>query len=322
MGTIHHPNWGSASFAYPTSFISSEHGGAGTPNADYPDLAACEAVKTSTAAPAPAPNSATIVDVDTSMGEDYGDAGLAFLAFGPESGGYYDSTDETTFEWDQYFGTAALNQSGYCRVAVQVTKFGSDPEEGLFTGDAFIQLCASQDAGANFTWELYWVQGGAGQSLASASDVADDAWHRCKIVWKPGTVTGARSGNYYPRASDGYLHFYVDGTPVYSQTNIAFDIQDSVINAANKGYGWWLGYFSMLGPIGDAHLYQGGGTSLPEPTLVSSTPPECCDPSGATPSPTAGAITPMVNPTWYPECAGLGTVPEAPDLVEPESWIS
>lgn len=326
--TIYRPDWSSASFAYPTSYKSVNRGGADTQNPDFPEFQAGENVKTSVASPAPAPDSATIVDKNAS---DYSSCGIVLLEVGGEANGYYDSTVETTHEWDQYFSSTALNDSSVCPVALEVTRFSTipgplfDPEAGLFTGDAFISIYASQDAGANFTWEMYWIAGGAGQSQTSATDVADNAWHKLKLVWKPGTVSGAQVGNYFPRNADGYLYFYVDDVAVYSHAGIALDIQaNSLIGAANKGYGFWHGYAGLLGPIGDTHLYQAGGssTSLPETVLVSSVPTVCCEPTEVNKESSAGPIEPVVDPTWYPSCTGGGTVPTAADLIDPESWIS
>jgi len=330
MATIFRPDWGSGTISYPTSYKSVNRGGADAQNADFAELQAGEAIETSVASPAPAPDSTTVV---TSTAADFSASGLVLLEVGPEANGYYDSSVEITHEWDQYFSSTALNDSGYCPVALEVTRFSViagpafDPEAGLFTGDAFISLYASQDAGANFTWEMYWIEGGAGQSEMTDSDVADNAWHKLKLVWKPGTVNGAQVGSYFPRDSDGYLHFYIDGVLVYTHTGIALDIQaNALIGAADKGYGFWHGYAGLLGPIGDTHLYNGSSsptpTTLPPAVIVNSVPIECCGPNEVNHGNTPGDLAPVVEPTWYPSCDGLGTVEEAPDQVDPESWVS
>jgi hypothetical protein len=63
-------------------------------------------------------------------------------------------------------------------------------------------------------------------------------------------------------------------------------------------------------------------TPLPEPVVTSTTTMNCCEPATTTKGNTAGPIQPVVDNTWYPQCVGLGTVLEAADLIDPESWVS
>lgn len=63
-------------------------------------------------------------------------------------------------------------------------------------------------------------------------------------------------------------------------------------------------------------------TTLPDSQLVSSTPPICCDPEQVNKANTPGVLPPAISTDWEAHCVGGGTVPEAPDIVDPESWIS
>lgn len=310
-------------FSASSSFKTTSFGGSDTPFTGYPEVAAGEHI--------------TTVNGDGPLGERVVDAfggagwsasGFTALKFGPESSpaGFFDVTNGLVWEWDQYFSSAALTDCFLGQIGVLVTKMETDADGGLFTGDSVIWLGFEQTSGANFFYDLYFRDGGSAAHYSSAVDVADNAWHRIKIQLKPGTVSGPLSGNYYPRNADGYLIISVDGVAIYSFTNLALNIPvfSGVTTTPNLLYGFWHGFAGMLGKFTNDYLYQtesAVSTTTPEPVLVDSTPPECCD-SGGQASPTPGAVLPLWDPTWIKECAGGGTVPLAPDNIHPESWIS
>lgn len=308
-------------FAKPTSFQTTAHGGADAPITGYPEFAAGEAVKTVNAS---GPLGERVLDVDTGSGSDYSDAGLAMLGVGDLPSGEWDGTDGIIVEWDQYFSTTALTQSFLGQAMVLVARLSTlgaspDPEVGLFTGDSVVWIGFEQTSGANFFYDIYYVVNGSTVHNTSVTDVADNAWHRMKIRYKPGTVTGALVGSYFPRAADGYFEWLIDGVAAISATNIKFDIpvQSVYSSTPNLLYGAWHGFAGLLGPVTNFTIWR-ETDSAPDPSageLTASNPEPCCGGSSAT-----GPILPAIDSSWTPICDGGGTVATVADLTDAENW--
>jgi hypothetical protein len=124
---------------------------------------------------------------------------------------------------------------------------------------------------------------------------------------------------------DGYVRLKIRDLDTGVQ-QVAFDVQN-ISPLINNGGGYVLscfapGFFGMFGACERFVIGRAGSAALPDPVIETSTPAVCCDPAQVNHHTTPGAIEPTVDPTWSRSCDGLGTVPEAPDLVDPESWVS
>lgn len=350
MAQIYGPQYFLTAYEEPVDgfYKSSDHGGADPPVAAYPEFAMIDGLKVIAGG---GPSGENVMDLDTAFVYDtYPNTGAAMLGLGSEGddGDMWDNTEETTIEWEQFFSSVAVADVAYGQVMVTVAKTGSiappgtpDPEVGLFTGDSVIFLGFEPSGGGSFVYDLYYSAGPTGDTTINkrsdagggwtiTDDTGDDAWHNIKIVSKPGTVNGPQSGYYFPRDADGYLRIYKDDVLIFEATNITLGIAINFYNAygsqPNMVYGVWHGFAGLLGKFTGLQIYNGEAaptpTSLPDPVLVSSVPTVCCEPPQVNKANTPGPIEPMIDPTWYPLCEGLGTVPTAPDLIDPESWIT
>jgi hypothetical protein len=169
---------------------------------------------------------------------------------------------------------------------------------------------------------------------------------RFQLDYTPGTMSGSSVAN------DGSLIFSlidlatsvetvvynVTGRDLYlSQGGDSFGPPTGHVPADNHISGYALGLYGLTGDC-ERFLIQAfeevvtspspeppepEPTTLPDPVIVASEDSDCAtSTSDTTKENTPGPIEPVVDPVWYPMCIGQGTVATAPDLIDPESWVS
>lgn len=166
-------------------------------------------------------------------------------------------------------------------------------------------------SGTTLTLEVYSFNSG---TLSGTHSVTiDEGWHVFETRFKPGTVVGS----WADVESDGFVTVYMDGVAVIDLQAIDFYINEFE-GTDNRFSSYAIGHFGLYGPVYDVEL------GYPEVAPNDSTP--CCadrpDPAGpGNPGPTLGPDPYAPLPEWSRQCEGGGTVPQAADQTDSESWV-
>lgn len=288
-------------FSSPHYFRTAAAGGGDPGIAAFPEIVSGEAVKTVDGA---GPNGERVLDVDTSGGEEPIDAGIAVVLPTP-----IDIANGVVIEWDQklQYGDASANPYP---VLLTLTM----PDNPYSSYD--FSLAFSFDSNPTFNyWELGRELFSAGAFYTDSAPTTltqDGAWHKFKLVLRPGTS----SNNYATVNFDGYWRLYVDGVLTFSEENV------DLILLPNSGTpnvigGYWLGYFGLIGQVTNLTF-----STLTSPTVFfNQSLGECRDVNNPPASQTStGDLTPPVYTSWERQCGGDGVVPSASDVPDDEDW--
>jgi hypothetical protein len=334
MPTIYGPQAWPDTFSYPSYYQSSAHGGSDTPNADYPELGAAENVEVVVGA---GPNGENIVDAVNTA--DYTVAAVALSGVGDGSIAslQYDARG-LHVRWHHKLLASGLAEAGYGQLLVLTHGGPAGNDPGLGSVNTFLVIEANQTAGANFTWGLRrrrftGATAGSGTSMSPSinlgAGVADDAWHELEVVLTPSTVTGAFAGDgtlgSASVASDGEISFYADGVLVSTQSGLNFVINHRATSNPEVYYGRgvWHGFSDLLGPVTNTWLFTGAAPTSPAVLVDNSA--KCCASTAVegqgVAAPGAGVERALpINPNWTPRLVGGATMPDEPDLEDPEDW--
>lgn len=276
---------------WPTTFSQT---GTATSLSGYPDVVFVEDVETVEGG---GPNGERIMDA---VGGDYAAAAYTEANFGPLAGkwsllgdddgpGYYYFGD-----W-QFSAAAEAANSGesYAFTFGHYTAPNSYSESfALRIGDGGIHI----------------KENGVETTVGSATH--DDAWHRVSVY-----ILGSSDGGF---AADGIIRVSVDGTQIFEKTNstIFVNVGPTFVQANYFNHG----RFGLL-PV--VNFTISSSTDSDQIPRNDSTP--CCadspDPTGpGNTGPTLGVdpYTPIQE--WSRQCDGGGTVPQAADQTDSESW--
>lgn len=187
--------------------------------------------------------------------------------------------------------------------------------------------------------------------LLSSYSMAKATWVGRRIRFQIDYTPGTRSGS--DVALDGEASLVLIDLDTLAETSIyavsgmdlwlsyagqGLDGSGSVVPADNHITGFSLGFYGLPGdcerfliqaweevvtpPTGSPSEPPPPPASLPPPVIVASEDSDCAATSDVNKENSPGPIEPVVDPSWYPQCSGQGTVEIVADLIDPESWIS
>lgn len=277
-------------------------------DANYPQIYGTEAVDFSTGSVVAYPSDANAVDAGVAFG-DVGDLPGGWFAphlpytylrapfnFVPAYLSNLISASAGIGTMLYLVDTNALDSLWY-PVQLTIEHQGGDTWRAVLDGFGF-------DGNHQGTWDF------------DASTIGNVIW---EIRWRPGTVTG----EFDDVADDGLLQLRVNGVLRIDLQNIDLYLDDHFpTHPINQLRGFSVGFYGLPGTVDWVEL--GYPSDLPP----NDSTPCCADtPTPGTPG-TPGVPGPTLGPDpytpiteWARQCAGGGTVPQAADQTDSESWV-
>jgi hypothetical protein len=227
-------NWVAGAFNVPGDFQTTAFGGSDTPISGYPTLAAGENIKTVAGA---GPGGANIIDVsifDHVHFTGSEDSGVAILGIGDLPSGRFDAT-KACFKSKQFISSSYQSFNSFSPV-IFIT-------DGLFSFNELLTI----SIGFSNTWELFYNGfGGSSATLDTAPASLDNAWHDLQLEWQ----CAVPNPGFTDSDTSGHVTFKVDGVVIYDVQNIKLFLNSTQHDGLNNTvWGFWLGYFGLIGPV-------------------------------------------------------------------------